>query len=179
MTAELSETSFAVLGLLDRRNASGYDLAALADRSLAFFWPVSRTMIYRELHRLAELGLLTSLDVPQSGVPDKRVYSITIEGRRRLDEWVSQPQLPRSEFRSGFLLKLMFSHRMPGGKLADLLEQYRRSLLDTVTRLTAILENMPDTPEANMGRMAAGHGLRTAQARLDWLAEEQARLVTD
>lgn len=66
----------------DRRPRSGYDLVALSDRSLAYYWPIPRSLIYRELSRLEGLGLLAGTEVAQAKLPDKRVYAITARARR-------------------------------------------------------------------------------------------------
>src|SRR5262245_25440386 len=44
----------ALLGLLARHPASGYDLRKLFDTSLAFVWPATQSQLYAELTRLAE-----------------------------------------------------------------------------------------------------------------------------
>ena len=56
---KLTTTSYAILGLLDLRDWTAYDLAQQAGRSLAYAWPVSESQLYAEPKRLAEEGLLT------------------------------------------------------------------------------------------------------------------------
>src|SRR6266511_3722518 len=82
MTA-LPTTAFAVLGLLSLRDLSGYELAAFADQSLAYFWPMHRSLVYRELRRLEDGGYVAGTEVAQDRVPDKRVYRLTERGRGR------------------------------------------------------------------------------------------------
>src|SRR6266511_1189113 len=82
MTA-LPTTAFAVLGLLSLRDLSGYELAAFADQSLAYFWPMHRSLVYRELRRLEDGGYIAGTAVAQDRVPDKRVYRLTERGRAR------------------------------------------------------------------------------------------------
>src|ERR1700694_1121022 len=104
MMSDLPETTYAVLGLVDMRPSSGYDLAALADRSLGYFWPISRTLVYRELGRLESLAWVRSEPVAQDRLPDKCVWSTTQQGRHSLADWLSQPALSGSGNRNGFLL---------------------------------------------------------------------------
>lgn len=171
MRNRLPETSFAVLGLIDKHPASGYDIAALADRSLGYFWPISRTLVYRELGRLDDLGWVEATDVSQDRLPDKRVWSTTPAGASALTEWLGQPADGGNTFRSGFLLKFMFAARMPAQARASLLTDYRESLEGTIQDLAVLVERLGRTPAAPMGRLAALHGMRTAQARLAWLDE--------
>jgi DNA-binding PadR family transcriptional regulator len=71
---DLPTTSYAVLGLLTFAPTSGYDLAIAADRSIANFWPISKSQVYSELRRLEKLGLVRSREVEQDKRPDKRVF---------------------------------------------------------------------------------------------------------
>ena len=171
MSDPLPESTYAVLGLVDKSPASGYDLAALADRSLGYFWPLSRTLVYSSLARLNDLGWVDAVDVAQDRRPDKRVWSSTRAGRDALADWLLRPAEDVDNFRSGFLLKFMFGARMPRAALSSLLADYRESLLTTVTDLSATAQQLRDKPEARMGRLAALHGQRTAEARLAWLDE--------
>jgi len=52
MVSELPETTYAVLGLVDKLpGSSGCELVAVADRSFAHFWPISQTLLYTARHR--------------------------------------------------------------------------------------------------------------------------------
>lgn len=174
--SHLPETSYAVLGLIDKQPSSGYDLAALADRSLGHFWPISRTLVYRELARLETLGWAEADDVAQERLPDKRIWSSTTQGKQALADWLTRPAEGGSSFRSGFLLKFMFGARMPPGAMSSLLAEYRESLQSTATDLAALAQRLSSSPHASTGRLAALHGLRTAEARLAWLDEVEAEL---
>lgn len=176
MRPNVPDSTYAVLGLLDKQPASGYDLAALADRALGTFWPISRTLVYRELTRLEGLDWVAAHEVAQDRFPDKRVWSTTARGRHALAEWLITPAEAGSGLRNGVLLKFMFGARMPPASLASLLADYRESLQITATDLATLVERLQSSPGANMGRLAALHGLRTAQARLGWLDEVEAEL---
>jgi len=56
-------------------------------------------------------------------------------------------------------------------------QSHRESLQATATQLAAIVERLQGGPRtATMGRLAALHGLRTAEVRLGWLDEIEAEL---
>jgi hypothetical protein len=55
-------------------SSSGYDLIAVADQSFAYFWPISQTLLYRELDRLSHLGWVTATRVIQTRAPSKWTY---------------------------------------------------------------------------------------------------------
>lgn len=180
MTADLPDSTYAVLGLCDKKPASGYDLAALADQSLAYFWPISRALVYRELRRLERLGWSRSELVPQERLPDKQVWSTTPEGRRALSGWLKQPAVSGSGNRNGFLLKFFLGARLPPESVQALLSDYRDSLRAARDDLAAVIERLRvlETPAARMGRLAALHGLRSAQAQLAWIDEVEGELPT-
>ena len=83
--ATLPATAYAVLGLLSfGRELSGYDLKKWADSILRFFyWAPAVSQIYGELKRLDRLGYVSSREVPQDELRNKRVYRITDDGPRR------------------------------------------------------------------------------------------------
>lgn len=50
---------YAILGLLNRKSMTGYDLSKEFQTSLAEFWHAKHSQIYPELKSLAEDGLIT------------------------------------------------------------------------------------------------------------------------
>lgn len=166
----LPESTYAVLGLIDKRpGSSGYELAQIADQSFAYFWPVSRTLLYRELRRLEDLGWVSGTPVPQEKAPEKRTYTVTAAGRDELTTWLAQPWHPKTQMRSGFLLKFFFANRMPPHAVTALLHEYRRELEAQRDELAAVAERLADVSRARFARLAALHGLHTANARLAWV----------
>lgn len=91
---KLTTTSYAILGLLDLRDWSAYELAAQASRSLAFTWPVSASQLYAEPKRLADAGLITVHHAAAGPERRRQEYAITDAGRRALRDWLSTEPLP-------------------------------------------------------------------------------------
>ncbi len=81
----------AILVALSERSGSGYELAQRFDRSLGYFYGASHQQIYRTLRRMDEAGWVACERVEQHGRPDKKVYTVSAEGRRSLREWLAQP----------------------------------------------------------------------------------------
>ena len=79
-TEQATLTECAVLGLLARRELSGYDLVKAADRSVGFFWTPARSQLYALLPKLVERGLLKARRIEQDERPDKTLYG----SRRRV-----------------------------------------------------------------------------------------------
>jgi DNA-binding PadR family transcriptional regulator len=179
VATNLPDTSYAVLGLIDKvPGSSGYELVTVAGRSLAQFWPISQTLLYRELARLTERGWVTATRVDQDTAPVKWTYRLTAGGRRALADWLATSAPPASSFRSGFLLRFFFAHRMRPRRVQTLLADYRRALQAQRDDLLAIIDKLSTStaPAARFGRLAALHGLRTATARLAWVDEAEDEL---
>ena len=103
----LSNTAFVILGLLDTRPRTGYEIKQIVDDSTRFFWAASYGQIYPELRRLREAGLVESERDP--GSARKRVvHRVTPAGREALRAWLAEPAAT-SEYRDEKLLKLFFS----------------------------------------------------------------------
>jgi DNA-binding PadR family transcriptional regulator len=89
----LTTTSYAVLVQLAVHPWSTYDLARQRIRYFRYVWPRAESAIYREVKRLASLGL-ASAEHESVGKRRRTVYSITEEGRQALREWLGTPVSP-------------------------------------------------------------------------------------
>ncbi|QUH03062.1 PadR family transcriptional regulator [Saccharopolyspora erythraea] len=95
----------ALLAALLEGEASGYDLAKQFDVSVANFWSATPQQLYRELERLAEDGLVAARVVRQERRPDKRLFTLTDEGRRQLAAFTARQPRPTA-IRDELLVKL-------------------------------------------------------------------------
>ena len=103
----LSPVSYTVLGLIGLRGPSTpYELKSAAARSIAYFWPFPHSQLYSEPTRLAQADLL--LETRESGGRNRKVYSLTDEGRRALTDWLAKPPMEIHELRDMALLQLQF-----------------------------------------------------------------------
>jgi DNA-binding PadR family transcriptional regulator len=82
---------FALLALLIDGGATGYELAKRFDRSVANFWHALPQQLYAELTRMEQDGLVDGEVVVQKTRPNKRVFSMTDDGRRTLEAWFDEP----------------------------------------------------------------------------------------
>jgi PadR family transcriptional regulator, regulatory protein AphA len=182
LAAELPDTTYAVLGLIDKvPGASGYELVAVAGRSFAHFWPISQTLLYRELDRLTGLGWAAATRVEQLHAPSKWIYRTTLAGQQALADWLATATPATSSFRSGVLLRFFFAYRLHPHQVRSLLTAYRSALQAQHEEFIAIMDKLAavETPAARAGRLTALHGLRTAEARLQWIDEVEAQLGDD
>lgn len=99
----------AILVSLAEKSASGYDLARRFDASIGHFWKASHQQIYKVLGRMESEKWVEADLVAQDGRPDKKVYSITADGRTELTSWLATPGKPEA-LRSEFALRLRALH---------------------------------------------------------------------
>jgi PadR family transcriptional regulator, regulatory protein AphA len=125
-TPRLTDTSYAVLGLLDQWGpATPYQLKQVAQVSLFHFWSIPHTQIYTECARLAEAGLLD--ERREEGGRRRRVYQASPAGRKALREWRADPETDLYELRDPGLLKL-FCGADPQSLGTTQLERHKRRL---------------------------------------------------
>jgi len=89
----LTTTSYAVLAQLALRPWSTYELARQRIRYFRYVWPRAESAIYREVKRLAAMGLIT-VNREYVGKRPRTVYSITEGGRQVLRAWLDTPVSP-------------------------------------------------------------------------------------
>ena len=118
----------ALLGLLARQPATGYELARLFDRSLRTTWAATHSQVYPELARLLEAGLV---EVVARGARGSKTYAVTSEGRAELRRWLVEQPPDRSQ-RNESGVRLFLTPLLPP---ADRLAAYRRDLADVEAQL--------------------------------------------
>ena len=127
----------AVLTSLLDGDASGYDLAKRMDVSVARWWHALPTQIYAELRRLEGDGLVEGREVSQERRPNKRVYSISDEGRQEIARFTREPARPTA-IKDDLLIKIQSADAGDLEAVAESIDHRRR---EAETRL-AVLERL-------------------------------------
>ena len=110
----------AVLGLLAQHPRHGYELRAAFQALVGGEenWDVKPAQIYTTLARLEQGGLVAEDSVEQNAGPEKRIYAITLAGRKTLGEWFACG-IELEHQHDEFFLKLML------GLVSAVAEPYR------------------------------------------------------
>lgn len=171
---ELNSTSYVLLGFLASGFGSGYDIKALADKSVRFFWNLSYGQIYPELKRLADAGFAEATDDPR-GSRRRTTYRLTTKGRKVLRDWLAQDSITPVELRDEMLLKLFFSDAMSKNDQLALIRSMRRRQASIVATLRAIepLASQPGAPPSKLMVLKTGIELHQQYARSLAEAERQ------
>lgn len=105
---------YALLGFLNYRPLSGYELKQILDDSISNFWHADLSQIYKMLKKLEAEGMISSEIEPSLGDhPDRRVYTIGETGQTALDEWLNTPPIERSPLKEPLMLRTFFASRLP------------------------------------------------------------------
>lgn len=126
-------TKFAVLGILTLGPHTGYDIKQHMEESTSYFWNENYGQIYPSLAELLDTNDIEVEIIRQDGKPDKKLYSITGQGRRTLSAWLSQPtdyvvDLKKNEL----LLRVFFGSNSSPETIIMHIESYQRKLEESL-----------------------------------------------
>jgi DNA-binding PadR family transcriptional regulator len=156
-----------VLGLLDRRPMSGYDVKRLLERLKGLLGGSSFGKIYPTLHGLLKEGRVTMDVLTREDRPPKKVYTITQEGRRVLREWLEGP-VPAHLSQRALMMRLVLA-RDAGSKWLIACVHQRRTQVVMHRDALKELKSQPEQADAGW-QMALDYGLAVADAELGWLS---------
>jgi DNA-binding PadR family transcriptional regulator len=166
----------AILGLLSRKPQHGYMLRAAFESLVGGeeIWDVKPAQIYTTLARLEESGLIRQEGVDQGGGPEKKVFSLTREGKRELASWFSSG-VEEERQRDEFFVKLMLSMQAEGADPSAVIQAQRGTLFQELHDLTA-RRNAADPKRELATIFLLDKTLMHVEADLRWLDMAEARL---
>ena len=175
-----------LLGLLSYESMTGYDLNKEFNGSLGHFWQAKASQIYRELDAMERSGWLTSERVIQDEKPNKRVYSITEQGKAEFLEWLSSldPMKNTPRMRSPFLMRVFFGGELDKERTLELLRSVRQTVLGQAREMDAVLAEVDqialetgiDPEKAKYWKLTAMCGEIMSKANLEWVDKAIAAL---
>ena len=139
-----SVLGFAILQLLSRMSASGYDLKDRFQSSLGRGWHAYDTQIYRELKRLEANGYTTGELAKGRSGPQRRIYTITERGVEALREWLASP-LDVSKLKDEFMLRVWTLDLFEPGEARAFLLRARREWRSALQHEQAALRTLDES----------------------------------
>lgn len=170
------DTKTLCLGILSLGDATGYEIKKQFEEGpFSHFYRVGFGSIYPALTEISAHGLATVAQYAQENRPDKKVYSLTEQGRRvLLQALLKRPD--RDQVRSDFLFMMVFSSMLPpaftAGVIAERLAWYRSE----IAQLGACLQTETLTPGR---RFVRGFGLAIYEAAARYLEENRHMIIQD
>ena len=129
---------YGLLGLLNYGKMTGYELDKAFKDSLEFFWQGQTSQVYRELTAMEKAGWLSSEIEVQIGKPNRKIYTITEQGRTEFKQWLTNDPDPSNDalhLRSSFLMKLFFSGELKPGETIAIIQKFRDKCHDTLSKM--------------------------------------------
>jgi PadR family transcriptional regulator AphA len=117
-----------LLGLLNQGPMTGYELDKAFKSSLDFFWQAQTSQIYRELTAMEKQGWLSSEIIVQTDKPNKKLYTLTPEGKAELLNWLSENSIEDDiRVRDAFLVKLFFSGEIDNAANIEKMKLFKKA----------------------------------------------------
>lgn len=168
---------YAILGFLNYKPLSGYDLKKIFDTSVQHFWSADQSQIYRTLTRLNDQGLAEMEVVEQNDRPNRKVYHITETGREELHQWLLTPLRPHIP-RNAALIQVFFAGQLSDDEIVAMFER----AAERVRGVLKVYEQIPQQVEAYRVYIESPRefycwmltleaGFKSAQANLEWLED--------
>jgi DNA-binding PadR family transcriptional regulator len=166
----------AILGFLDLKPMTGYDLKKHFDASVTHFWTAAQSHIYKELEELEKMGWAQAQIIPQAGKPNRKEYQITNAGRAELRRWLVTP-LPLDPVREGWLIQVFFSHSSSSKEIIALLEARIWQLRQKIALLRSEVQSELDANADQIGverirqlwQLTLDYGIDRYDHELRWL----------
>lgn len=145
----MGNLKYAILGLLNQKDMTGYELMKEFESSLKEFWYAKHSQIYPELKKLTDGGLVT-YQVEISGTSlEKKLYRITDAGRKDFLGWLKAETPAEHTPKEVFRLKIFYSGFLsPDGQRA-MLEENLRQHEERLRHLQKNQEKFTAVPERN------------------------------
>lgn len=161
---------YALLGLLQQKPASGYDVRKIFSSTSMKTYSDSPGAIYPALNRLEKQGLIRGHIEPGAGLRRRQVFRVTSKGLSELRQWITRP-ITREDMVGGqpeIILRFAFCEMAVDRNAAvELLRSLETAMKAHVAALREELQAMPAAVPTS-ARLAFECGVRGNQALLDW-----------
>lgn len=177
--ARTNKSQYALLGLLSKSPMSGYDIKSLMQKMSQFYWSESNAQIYPTLKKLENEEMLTSSLDQSSGKREKRIYSITPQGKAKLMKWLKEPAEP-SVYREELLLKLNLGQHVPDSEIKQWIQDHLIGLQAKQITLNAIIKHVQEDHEGRPDQpyllMTYDFYIHQINANIRWCRESLEKL---
>ena len=166
--------NYAILGLLNTRPMTGYDLKKIIQKSSYLYWSGNNNQIYKGLLHLQNEGLVTSQTEHQEGSPSKKIYTISENGKQQLRKWILESPKEPPEFKKEFLIQLACSGDLDFDEIITILNHYKESIEMKIIMETELLRRQDGLSAASkkekfIWQMIKENLISTYENELDWI----------
>jgi DNA-binding PadR family transcriptional regulator len=159
-------TKFALLGLLNIKKMSAYDLKKFAKESIGYFWNETYSNVHRTLKVLIDENLIKK--EPETGNRNKIIFQITDQGKQALSEWLSNHQYS-TIYRDELLLKIFVSKN---NDYPAILEDIKNVLSESLAlrQVYSEIQKSVTTQSNNLSyELVISYGIMQNDLTIEWL----------
>lgn len=165
----------ALLGFLNYKSMTGYQLKQSFDKSIRNFWNASLSQIYPTLSQMKDDGFLTLEVKYQESSPNAKIYHITDTGREELRKWLTEPMEP-SQHRNAFLIKIFFGANVDTSLIISQLRHRLELAENNLEKYRQILSKMPENYSSDdslilFEGLTVDFGIKNMEAAIAWYKE--------
>jgi len=121
--AQKNILQYIILGMLQDDPQTGYDIKNAFATEVGEFWQAKHSQIYPELSKLTKKGWIDFQTEIVGTKLEKKVYSLTDDGKRALIDWLKEPLNELPVNKDEFVLKLYFIKSMEDQRLPEMIQQ--------------------------------------------------------
>ncbi|WP_226680302.1 PadR family transcriptional regulator [Sutcliffiella horikoshii] len=170
---------YALLGLLSQHPQTGYEIYKTFKEKMIYFWSSTHSQIYTELNKMEKDELIESEFIYQEGTPNKKMYSITNQGKKMLVEWLVDEAHKPAKIKDEFLIKASAFHLLTKKEILTLLDSIisrEKQVLDgTLAWQKEHLENSIGM----IGDFATSeYGIMYAKMYIEWCEKVKDEVIT-
>lgn len=170
--ARINKTQFAVLGCLNIRPMSAYEVKQFMAKSTQYFWMEHEAQLYPTLKKLTADQLVNAKEeaAQKSGV--RVVYEITDKGLAAFRDWLCQ-KTDTAPYRNEFLLKLFFGNEMDQSVLVERIKEYQTEAQGNLSHFETITQELTNAPIKRQPYILATltYGIHIMKAEIAWCEE--------
>ena len=170
------DTNNLCLGVLLLGDASGYEIKKMFEDSFSHFQTASFGSIYPALNKLSDQGLVSFREEQQEKRPNKKVFSITAEGREHFLQTLRTTE-PTEQYRSDFMVLMTFANMLPDDRLGEVIDTHTSQLEGELKLLKDIYAHC-QTLTAGM-RFTLEYGITANRALLELTRSRRESLLEE
>lgn len=169
MRSRSESLEFALLGLLSQGPLHGYELRKRMISIYGPFRALSFSVLYPQLHRMLDAGLIQERVEAVSARKSRIVYAITPQGKKRFDA-ISESSGPDSWEDESFEVRFAFFGPTSSRNRLAILEGRHHKLAEKAKILRSELEQTPEGIDKYLVEWRR-HSYESAQREIAWLEE--------
>ena len=156
------------LGILTFGDATGYEIKKTFQERLSLVFDAGYGSIYPALTKLTADKLVSCRSETQDKRPDKKVYSITTEGRLAFVKALKK-EPAQDKFKSEALTTLMFAHLLPARNVSALIDTIINDYEQNITELSkeCTMKN------SHSEQFLCGFGVTIKEAAIKYMQENR------